>query len=148
MTGITLKLANTIIDTAHLEGKKRNLAPLTIAVLDAGGHLKALTRADGASFMRPLMAVAKAWGAIGFGVSSRTLGEMGEQRPMFMNALIHVADQRLLPVAGGVLVRDSGNAVIGAVGISGDLSDQDEHCAIVGIQAAGFKADAGKTAVE
>ena len=144
MTEITLKQANEIIDTAHLEGEKRNLAPLTVAVLDAGGHIKALSRADGTGFMRPLMAVAKAWGAIGVGVSSRTLGEMGEQRPMFMNALIHVADHQLLPVAGGVLVRDSSNAVIGAVGISGDLSDEDEHCAIAGIQAVGYKADSGK----
>ncbi len=146
MTGITLEKANAIIDAAHREGQERELAPLTIVVLDAGGHVQALSRADGASFMRPQIAMAKAWGAIGVGVSSRTLGEMGEQRPMFMNALIHIADQRLLPVAGGVLVRDRNNTVIGSVGISGDLSDQDEHCAVVGIQATGFNADAGKTA--
>ena len=146
MTEITLKQANTIIDAAHREGQECKLAPLTIVVLDAGGHVRALSRADGASFMRPQIAMAKAWGAIGIGVSSRTLGAMGEQRPMFMNALIHIADQRLLPVAGGVLVRDHNNTVIGSVGISGDLSDQDEHCAIVGIQAAGLNADAGKAA--
>lgn len=144
MTEITLELANTIIDAALLEGRKRKLAPLAVAVLDAGGHLKALSRADGASFMRPMMAVAKAWGAIGVGVSSRTLGQMGEQRPVFMNALAQVAEQRLLPVPGGVLVRDAGDAIIGAVGISGDVSDEDEHCAVAGIYEAGFKADAGK----
>ena len=144
MTEITLELANTIIDAALLEGRKRKLAPLAVAVLDAGGHLKALSRADGASFMRPMMAVAKAWGAIGVGVSSRTLGQMGEQRPVFMNALAQVADQRLLPVPGGVLVRDANDAIIGAVGISGDVSDEDEHCAVAGIREAGFQADAGK----
>ena len=144
MTEITLELANTIIDAALLEGRKRKLAPLAVAVLDAGGHLKALSRADGASFMRPMMAVAKAWGAIGVGVSSRTLGQMGEQRPVFMNALAQVADQRLLPVPGGVLVRDANDAIIGAVGISGDVSDEDERCAVAGILEAGFQADAGK----
>ncbi len=144
MTEITLELANTIIDAALQEGRKRELAPLTVAVLDAGGHLKALARADGSSFMRPMMAIAKAWGAIGVGVSSRTLGEMGEQRPMFMNALVQVADQRLLPVPGGVLIRDSDNTIIGAVGISGDVSDQDESCAVAGISEAGLQADTGK----
>ena len=144
MIEITLEIANTIVDAALREGRTRKLAPLTVAVLDTGGHLKALSRADGASFMRPMMAVAKAWGAIGVGVSSRTLGEMGEQRPMFMNALIQVADQRLLPVPGGVLVRDSDDAIIGAVGISGDVSDQDEACAVAGISEAGLQADTGK----
>lgn len=141
MAEITLEQANKIIATAHEEGQRRKLAPLTIVVLDSGGHLKAMSRADGASLMRPQIATAKAWGAIGVGVSSRKLGEMGTERPMFMNALINLSDQRLLPVPGGVLVKDNNGKIIGAVGISGDLSDQDEHCAIIGIQAAGLNAD-------
>lgn len=144
MTEITLEQANKIIKAAHEEGEQRKLAPLTVVVLDSGGHLKAVSRADGASLMRPQIATAKAWGAIGVGVSSRKLGEMGEGRPMFMNALINISNQRLLPVPGGVLIRDDNNKIIGAVGISGDLSDQDEHCAIAGIRAAGLNADAGK----
>lgn len=144
MTEITLEQANTIITAAHNEGKQRKLAPLTVVVLDAGGHVKSLSRADGASLMRPQIAMAKAWGAIGVGVSSRKLGEMGEERPMFMNALINLSDQKLLPVPGGVLVRDENKNIIGSVGITGDLSDEDEHCAIVGIQAAGLHPDAGK----
>lgn len=144
MTEITLEQANIIIAAAHKEGQQRKLAPLTVVVLDAGGHLKALSRADGASLMRPQIAIAKAWGAVGVGVSSRKLGEMGEQRPMFMNALINISDQKLLPVPGGVLVRNAANQIIGSVGITGDLSDEDEHCAITGIQAAGLNADAGK----
>ena len=100
MTEITLDQANKIIHAVHLEGQTRKLAPLTVVVLDAGGHLKALSRADGASLMRPQIAMAKAWGAIGVGVSSRKLGEMGEARPMFMNALINISEQRLLPVPG------------------------------------------------
>ena len=144
MTEITLDQANKIIQAAHHEGQTRKLAPLTVVVLDTGGHLKALSRADGASLMRPQIAMAKAWGAIGVGVSSRKLGEMGEARPMFMNALINISEQRLLPVPGGVLVKDESNNIIGSVGVTGDLSDEDEHCAIVGIQAAGLTADAGK----
>ncbi len=144
MTEITLEQANIIIASAHMEGQQRKLAPLTVVVLDAGGHTKAISRADGASLMRPQIAMAKAWGAIGVGVSSRKLGEMGEERPMFMNALINLSNQRLLPVPGGVLVKNSENKIIGSVGITGDLSDQDEHCAIVGIEAAGLIADAGK----
>ncbi|MCY4641560.1 MAG: heme-binding protein [Gammaproteobacteria bacterium] len=144
MKEITLKQANEIINAAHREGQERKLAPLTIVVLDTGGHIRALSRADGASFMRSKIAMAKAWGAIGMGLPSSALDEMGKQRPMFMNALIHIADQGLMPVAGGVLVRDHNNTVIGSVGISGDLSDQDEHCAIVGIKAAGFSTDSIK----
>lgn len=143
MTEITLEQANKIIKAAHKEGQQRELAPLTIVVLDSGAHLKALSRADGASLMRPQIAIAKAWGAIGLGVSSRKLAKMGEERPMFMSALINISDQRLLPVPGGVLIRDKSNKIIGAVGITGDLSDQDEHCAIVGIQAAELIADSG-----
>ena len=143
MTEITLEQANKIIEAAHQEGQQRKLSPLTVVVLDSGGHLKALSRADGASLMRPQIAMAKAW-AIGVGVSSRKLAEMGEARPMFMNALINISQQRLLPVPGGVLVKDENNKIIGSVCITGDLSDEDEHCAITGIQAARLTADAGK----
>lgn len=144
MTELTLEQANKIIEAAHNEGQIRKLSALTVVVLDSGGHIKALSRADGASFMRPQIALAKAWGAIGIGVSSRILGEMGQERPMFMNALINISNQRLLPVPGGVLIRDKKNELIGAVGITGDLSDEDEHCAVVGIQVAGLVADTGK----
>lgn len=144
MTELTLEQANKIIEAAHNEGQIRKLSALTVVVLDSGGHIKALSRADGASFMRPQIALAKAWGAIGIGVSSRILGDMGQDRPMFMNALINISNQRLLPVPGGVLVRDQKNKLIGAVGITGDLSDEDEHCAVVGIQVAGLVADTGK----
>ena len=145
MAELTLKDTHAIIEAAYHEGQSRGLAPLTVVVLDSGGHIKAISRADGASFMRPQIALAKAWGAIGMGVSSGTLWEMGQSRPMFMNALINIADQKLMPVAGGVLVRDQEGSMIGSVGISGDLSDQDEYCAIAGIQAAGFYADIKET---
>lgn len=138
MTALTLKHANQIIQTALGKARQLKLAPLTIVVLDVAGHLKAMQREDGASMIRQKIATAKAWGAVNMGVSSRSLAGVALQRPDFMNALIDVAEGRIMPVPGGVLIRDKDNILIGAVGVSGDVSDQDEHCAIVGIEAAGF----------
>jgi uncharacterized protein GlcG (DUF336 family) len=138
MTVLKLKHANQIIQTALGKARQLNLAPLTIVVLDTAGHLKAMQREDGASMIRQKIATAKAWGAVNMGVSSRSLAGVALQRPDFMNALVDVAEGRIMPVPGGVLIRDKENNLVGAVGISGDVSDQDEQCAIVGIEAAGF----------
>ena len=139
MTVLTLKQANLIINTAVHVARELNLAPLTVVVLDAAaGHVKALQREDGATMIRQQIATAKAWGAVNMGVSSRSLAAVALQRPDFMNALIDVADGKIMPVPGGVLIRDAKNNLIGAVGISGDVSDQDERCAIAGIEAVGF----------
>ncbi|MDD2659700.1 MAG: heme-binding protein [Methylococcales bacterium] len=138
MTVLTLKQANLIINTAVHIARELNLAPLTVVVLDAAGHVKALQREDGATMIRQQIATAKAWGAVNMGVSSRSLAGVAAQRPDFMNALIDVADGKIMPVPGGVLIRDADNKLIGAVGISGDVSDQDERCAIAGIEASGF----------
>jgi uncharacterized protein GlcG (DUF336 family) len=138
MTVLTLKQANLIINTAVHVARELNLSPLTVVVLDAAGHVKALQREDGASMIRQQIATAKAWGAVNMGVSSRSLAGVAAQRPDFMNALIDVADGKIMPVPGGVLIRDAENKLIGAVGISGDVSDQDERCAIAGIEAVGF----------
>jgi uncharacterized protein GlcG (DUF336 family) len=107
-------------------------------VLDAAGHLKAMQREDGATVIREQIATAKAWGAVSMGISSRSLANVAVDRPDFMNALLNMADGKIMPVPGGVLIRDTKNNVIGAVGISGDISDQDERCAIAGIEAVGF----------
>ncbi|MCF8007633.1 MAG: heme-binding protein [Methylococcaceae bacterium] len=138
MIQLTLKQANLIINTAIHIARELNLAPLTVVVLDASGHLKALQREDGASMIRQQIATAKAWGAVSMGVSSRSLASIAEQRPDFMNALVGIAEGKIMPVPGGVLIRDSENNLLGAVGISGDVSDQDERCAIAGIEAVGF----------
>ncbi|MDD5461098.1 MAG: heme-binding protein [Methylococcales bacterium] len=138
MTVLTLKQANFIINTAVHIARELNLAPLTVVVLDVAGHAKAMQREDGASMIRQQIATAKAWGAVNMGVSSRSLAGVAVQRPDFMNALIDVADGKIMPVPGGVLIRDADNNLLGAVGISGDVSDQDERCAIAGIEAAGF----------
>jgi uncharacterized protein GlcG (DUF336 family) len=138
MTAITLKQANKIIQTALVKARELNLAPLTVVVLDAAGHLKAMQREDGASMIRQKIATAKAFGAVNMGVSSRSLAGVALQRPDFMNALIDVSDGKIMPVPGGVLIRDGENNLIGAIGISGDVSDQDEYCAIAGIESVGF----------
>ena len=138
MTVLTLKQANLMINTAIHVARELNLAPLTVVVLDASGHVKAMQREDGASMIRQQIATAKAWGAVNMGVSSRSLAAVAEQRPDFMNALVGIADGKIMPVPGGVLIRDAENNLLGAVGISGDVSDQDERCAIAGIESVGF----------
>ena len=137
---ITLEQANTIIAAAFAEGKAQGLKPLTVAVVDAGGHLVAFQRSDGSPNLRPAIAIGKAAGAVGLGVSSRRAGEMALERPHFIAAIGHLAPQGLIPVAGGVIVIDETNRPIGAVGVSGDTSDNDEICALAGIAAAGLKA--------
>jgi uncharacterized protein GlcG (DUF336 family) len=144
VTDLTLNIANAIINGALNKARNSGLAPLAVVVLDEGGHLIAAQREDGASFLRFSIAMAKAWGAVGMGVASRELGKMAKERPYFINALGNVADGRLMPVPGGVLIRSAEKQMIGAVGISGDLSDLDENCAIAGIEAVGLIADSGK----
>lgn len=137
---LTLEKANKIIEVTIKKARDLNLAPLTVVVLDSSGHLKAMQREDGATQIRQQIATAKAWGAVNMGISSRSLAVVAEQRRDFMNALIGLADGKIMPVPGGVLIRDTENNIIGAVGISGDVSDQDERCAIFGIESAGFVA--------
>ena len=143
---LTLSQATTIVESALKKGRELNLAPLTVAVLDAGGHLKAFAREDGSGIVRPQIAVGKAWGALGMGLGSRTLAkrvtEQGPQQQAFFVALNAMSEGRVVPAAGGVLIKDGG-AVIGAVGISGDVSDKDEACALAGIAAAKLTADPG-----
>lgn len=144
MTDLTLQIANAIVDGALLKARNSGLAPLCVVVIDAGGHIKTAQREDGASFMRFSIALAKASGAVGMGVASRELGKMARERPHFMNALSNIAEGKLMPVPGGVLIRDADDCILGAVGISGDLSDLDESCAVAGIESVGFVADCGK----
>lgn len=141
MSRLTLSKANQIIQIAIKTARGLKLAPLTVVVLDDAGHMKAMQREDGATMLRQQIASAKAWGAVNMGISSRALAAVAEQRPDFMNGLISVAEGKVMPVIGGVLIRDVDNVIIGAVGVSGDVSDQDELCAIAGIEVAGFRAE-------
>jgi uncharacterized protein GlcG (DUF336 family) len=141
MGTITLKQASIIIDAALAKGRENGFLPLTVALLDSGGHLVAFKREDGSGLLRPQIAFGKAWGSLGMGVPSRTIRDNLADRPTFVNSLAAASAGRLIPVPGGVLVRDEHRAVIGAVGISGDTSEKDEYCAIEGISAAGLYPD-------
>lgn len=132
--------ASVIIDAALAEARDRSLAPLAVAVLDAGGHLVAYKREDGAGIVRFDIAYGKAWGSLGMGFGTRELTERAAKNPAFVTVLASVSAGRMVPSPGGVLVLDTAGTVIGAVGISGDLGDNDEVCAIVGIEKAGFRA--------
>lgn len=139
---LTLEVAQSIISTAIAKGHELGLNPLTVAVLDAGGHVKALAREDNTSTLRPDIATGKAHGAIALGLGSRTIFNRAKEQPYFIQAMNGLANGSLVPVPGGVLIRESGE-IIGAVGITGDSSDNDEACAITAIEAAGFTADPG-----
>jgi uncharacterized protein GlcG (DUF336 family) len=136
---LTLAHANTIIDAAFAKGQALGLKPLSVAVLDAGGHLIAFQRQDGSSTLRPQIAAGKAGGALALGVSSRKIGEMAAERPSFVASLGTIAPHGVIPAAGGLLIAGAGGTVIGAVGVTGDLSDNDELCALAGVEAAGLK---------
>ena len=135
---LTLDLANAIINGALAEARAQKLKPLTVAVLDAGGHLVALQRQDGTSNLRPQIAMGKANGSLQLGVNSRKIGTMAAERPHFVGALASLSGS-IIPVAGGVLFHSPGGRLLGAVGITGDTSDNDEACAMAGVAAAGLQ---------
>lgn len=139
---IDLQTAQGLIDYCLEWRKTKALMPLTVAVLDKGGHLLALVREDGSSNMRPEIAQGKARGALAMGLGSRALFNRAKEQPYFIQAMNNLAGGSLVPVPGGVLIR-SGEEIIGAVGITGDSSDNDEACAIAAIENAGFAADCG-----
>jgi len=141
---ISLKQATEIAEAAFEEGRRLALQPLTIAILDSGGCLILLMRDDGSSLLRPEIALGKAWGVLGMGFGGYELARRAEQAPQFFTALSSMSHGRMVPVPGGVIVRDKNGAVQGSVGISGDASVQDSRCAVVGIVAAKFVADTGE----
>ena len=140
--GMTLDLASKIVDVALAHGRQQGFMPLSVAVLDAGGHLVAFKREDRSGILRFDIAFGKAWGALGMGFGSRELFNRTAANPTFMSALTAVSQGRLVPVPSGVLILQAGE-IIGAVGISGDNSDNDEACALAGIAAAGLEAKPG-----
>ena len=132
---LTLEKASMIADGTLARAREMKYRPMTVAVLDEGGHLKVLKRDDGASLLRPQIATGKAWGALGMGESSRHLGERLKNRVAFLGALSDMAGGKVVPVPGGVLILHDGE-IIGAVGVSGGTGDEDEACAIEGIKKA------------
>lgn len=143
MPDLTLAAAQAIVAAALSTARERDLKPLAVAVYDARGALKALNVEDGTSLRRAEIAIAKANGALALGIGSRAIARRAEEQPHFLAAVSHlVGPAGLVPVPGGVLIRDEAG-LVGAVGISGDTSDNDETCALAGIEAAGFSAQTG-----
>lgn len=139
---VTLDLARKLADRCLDQAAEMKLKPLTVAVLDAAGHLKVLLRQDGTSLLRSEIAQGKARGAIGMGLGSRALYNRAQEQPYFIQAMNTIAGGSLVPVPGGVLIRRDGE-IVGAVGITGDSSDNDEACAVAAIEALGLRADPG-----
>jgi uncharacterized protein GlcG (DUF336 family) len=142
MAELTLDVARKILDAALAKGVEKKLKPLVVTVLDARGCTKITAAQDGTSLMRSEIAHGKAYGALAMGVGSRALFQRSQEQPSFISAMNGLAQGALVPVPGGVLIQD-GAVLLGAVGISGDTSDNDEACAIAGIEAAGLKANPG-----
>lgn len=142
-TLLSLDLALLISKGTLEAGRAAGYAPLCVAVLDQGGHVLALLRDERASLYRPQIALAKASGCLGMGFGGRELAKRAQAMPQFFSALSTIFPSGVVPVAGGVLVRASEKQLCGAVGVSGDTSDNDELCAVAAIQGAGFVADTG-----
>src|SRR5262245_30836205 len=130
MPAITLAQAQTIAAEALRKGRELGLKPLTVVVLDPGGHALALLREDGSSNLRPGIATGKASGALALGISSRKIADMAAERPTFVASLGPISQGGIIPAAGGVIVTDGAGAVLGAVGVTGDTSDNDEIAAL------------------
>ena len=142
-TAISLAAARTIVGRALAHAHSSDFPPMTVAVLDAGGRLVAFAGEDGSSLLRERIARGKAHGALNMGLGSRSLAARAVSNPAFVNSLVSLADGNLVPAPGGVLIRDDNDSVIGAVGVSGHLPDDDEACAIHGITACDLRADPG-----
>jgi len=138
-----LKRASEIVDKALEVAHKNKLKPMTVAVLDAGGHLIAFKKEDGAPIFREQIARGKALGALGLGADSSSIAKVAADRPAFIQAVMAATEGKIIPAAGGILIFENGK-VIGACGISGDVSEADEWCAVEGVKASGYSCNAIK----
>ena len=143
MPDLSLDIARKILDSALAKVIEMKLKPMAITVLDARGCVKASIAQDGTSLMRGEVAHGKAYGALAMGLGSRALFKRAEEQPFFIDAVNTMARGALVPVPGVVLIQDQSGSLLGAIGISGDTSDNDEICCIAGIEAAGLKASTG-----
>ena len=135
---LTLKQANEIIAAALARGVALKTAPLAVAVVDAGGHLLAFQRQDGSSNLRPQIAIAKAAGSLALGLPSRKIAEIASERPALIASMASLSGGGVVPSPGGVIVLDRNGAPVGAVGVTGDTSDNDESCAVAGVMSVGL----------
>src|SRR3979490_2625588 len=143
MAELTLHVARKILDTALAKSVEKKLKPLVVTVLDVRGCVKISAAQDGTSLRRSEMAHGKAYGALAMGMGSRALFQRAQEQAYFVGAVNTLAQGRLVPVPGGALMDGASGPLLGAVGVSGDTSDNDEICALAGIEAAGLKANAG-----
>ena len=143
MTDLSLETAQTIVAAALRSAREKTMKPLAVVVYDSRGALKALACEDGTSLKRAEIAMAKAYGALALGVGSRALHKMANARRYFVAAATHPVGGMRVAVPGGILIKDAQGAVLGAVGISGDTSDNDEIAGAAGIEAVGLVFDAG-----
>ena len=138
-----LEVAQRIVSATLASARTHNFKPLAVVVLDARGAMRAAAAEDGTSLKRAEIAIGKAQGALAMGLGSRTLFTRSQHQPQFIAAVTHAVGGMLIPVPGGVLINDSSGTLLGAVGVSGDTSDNDEIAALAGIEAAGCKGDPG-----
>lgn len=143
MPDLSLDVARKLIDAALAAAADKKLKPLVICVLDARGCAKASVAQDGTSLLRAEIAHGKAYGALALGMGSRAIFTRAQEQAYFIGAVNTLAQGRVVPVPGGVLLHDASGGLLGAVGISGDTSDNDEICALAAIAAVGLKANAG-----
>lgn len=143
MPELVLESAQKMIAGSIAHARETKLKLLAVAVLDARGALKSFSAEDGTSLKRGEVAIGKASAALAFGMGTRSIDKMAKDRPYFINSVTAAVGGSFVPVPGGVLIKDQGGVVLGAVGISGDISVNDEAAAIAGIELAGFVADPG-----
>jgi uncharacterized protein GlcG (DUF336 family) len=141
---LSLTQATAIAGCVIAEGRKRDLSPLTVAVVESGGDLQTLQRDDGSDFFHVQIAIGKAWACVGIGVPGRLLGQLGPRAPLSFTALAVSSQGRFIQGPRGVLIRDASESVLGAVGVSGDSGYADEEVAIAGILFVGLQADYGQ----
>lgn len=139
---LTLDAARMIIAGTRAKGREMGLKPLSVVVLDAGGHVLAFEREDGASPGRFAVAHGKAYGAVMLGMPGSAQMARAEQQAYFMQAVNGAFGGQVVPVPGGILVHDADGVTIGAVGVTGDTSDNDAEAGLAGIDAAGLSGTA------
>lgn len=143
MTDLTLDTARTILDASLAKAAEMKLKPMAMVILDARGCLKAAVVQDGTSLLRSEVAHGKAYGALALGMGSRAIFKRANEQPYFVDAINTMARGALVPVPGGVLIKDKAGKLVGAIGLSGDTSDNDETCAVAAIESTGLSADVG-----
>lgn len=143
MAGLSLSQASDLVDAALGRARDLGLRPLTVTVLDPGGHPQVVKREDGAGILRPQIAHAKAWGCLGTGAGGAAGARHATRDPAFFSALAAISDGRIASSRGGVLVRDKDGELLGAVGVSGDRPENDETVAVFGVESIGLVADVG-----